>query len=265
MNYQKVYNNLIDSRKNRAKLEEYVERHHIVPYSMGGSSDCDNLIDLTPREHFIAHWLLYKIYKGTCYEFKMAHAFKAMAMLKNGKRYISSRGYKALKTAYNQARKGVNVTPRTPEYREKMSIIVKSRTRTDVHKQRVADANRRKSLDPEFCKAISERQKGKKHSAERKRKNSQSLKGRAAWNRGIPHSQETKQKIAEKKKGKKSWNSGKTGYKNRGKYDHLKQQVIELYTQKLTTCAISKALGVNFCVVKRLLDQGDLCSNSASA
>lgn len=39
-----------------------MERHHIIPKSEGGSDDPDNLVNLTAREHYIAHLLLARIY-----------------------------------------------------------------------------------------------------------------------------------------------------------------------------------------------------------
>lgn len=35
------------------------EKHHVVPRSLGGTDDSSNIIRLTPREHYIAHRLLY--------------------------------------------------------------------------------------------------------------------------------------------------------------------------------------------------------------
>lgn len=40
------------------------ESHHIIPKSMGGTDESTNLIDLTLREHYIAHKLLFKTYKN---------------------------------------------------------------------------------------------------------------------------------------------------------------------------------------------------------
>ena len=40
------------------------ESHHILPKSMGGSDHITNLIDLTPRQHYLAHWMLWKAYKS---------------------------------------------------------------------------------------------------------------------------------------------------------------------------------------------------------
>jgi hypothetical protein len=61
MNYLKIYNSLIDRGKTRI-LKEYSEKHHIIPKCMGGDDSKDNLVDLTPEEHYVAHQLLVKIY-----------------------------------------------------------------------------------------------------------------------------------------------------------------------------------------------------------
>lgn len=61
MDYKKIYRSLIERAQNRC-LTSYCESHHIVPRCMGGNNDKLNLVDLTAREHFIAHLLLSKIY-----------------------------------------------------------------------------------------------------------------------------------------------------------------------------------------------------------
>lgn len=72
MNYKKHYDLLIETRKNRILSDSLIyEKHHIIPKSLGGSNKRENLILLTPREHFIAHWLLWRIYKNK----EMAFAF----------------------------------------------------------------------------------------------------------------------------------------------------------------------------------------------
>lgn len=73
MNYQRIYDSLIERSKDRV-LEEYKEKHHIVPRCLGGTNDKNNLVYLTAREHYICHWLLYKIYKSP----KLAHAWHRM-------------------------------------------------------------------------------------------------------------------------------------------------------------------------------------------
>ena len=54
--YQKWYDQLIGRARNRT-IEGYVERHHIVPKSLGGTNEKGNLVALTAREHWIAHML----------------------------------------------------------------------------------------------------------------------------------------------------------------------------------------------------------------
>ena len=61
MDYLKIYENLMERSRNRT-LHEYKEKHHIIPKCLGGNDNIDNLVSLTPEEHYIAHLLLVKIY-----------------------------------------------------------------------------------------------------------------------------------------------------------------------------------------------------------
>ena len=63
MNYSKIYKSIIKNAQKRKPITgSFYEVHHIIPRSMGGSNSKDNLVKLTPREHFIAHRLLTKMY-----------------------------------------------------------------------------------------------------------------------------------------------------------------------------------------------------------
>lgn len=70
MNYEKIYNELVEKAKvrglDKSKHEGYFEIHHILPKSLGGSDDRSNLVMFTGREHFIAHMLLWKAYPESC-------------------------------------------------------------------------------------------------------------------------------------------------------------------------------------------------------
>ena len=61
MNYNKIYNSLVSRAKTRTLLG-YKEIHHIIPKCLGGSDLNDNLVELTPEEHYLAHQLLTRIY-----------------------------------------------------------------------------------------------------------------------------------------------------------------------------------------------------------
>ena len=67
MNYKKLYFNIIRNRRNNPlPADEYGEMHHIKPRSFSDEAMVDtpdNLIRLSSREHFIVHFLLYKMYK----------------------------------------------------------------------------------------------------------------------------------------------------------------------------------------------------------
>ena len=59
--YAKIYFSLMEKVKSENRLKEANDGnqyHHIIPKSLGGSDDNDNLILLTYREHKLAHRLL---------------------------------------------------------------------------------------------------------------------------------------------------------------------------------------------------------------
>lgn len=131
MNYHKIYNQLINKRKINILDKKicYCEKHHIIPKSLGGSNDSSNLVNLTAREHFIAHWLLFRIYKNS----SMAYALKSMkssnknnAQYKN--KYINSRAYnEARKFCSNLFSEKTKGRKETIETRNKKSIALKGR------------------------------------------------------------------------------------------------------------------------------------------
>ena len=97
MNYKQIYNSLIqkglERGLNKGILDYYTELHHIIPKSMGGKNKKENYVLLTAKEHFIAHQLLYKIYKNS----QMAFALHKFC---NGtyEQRINSRKYDWIKT-----------------------------------------------------------------------------------------------------------------------------------------------------------------------
>ena len=65
--FDRIYSNLCDSNKSRKddyKKYSGLHEHHIVPKHMGGTDEDCNLTYLNVREHIIAHYLLWKIYKN---------------------------------------------------------------------------------------------------------------------------------------------------------------------------------------------------------
>ena len=94
MNYQNTYNSIIKNAKDRnwQKGDVVLETHHIIPRSCGGGNEKDNLVNLTPREHFVCHLLLVKLYEGTEFYTKM---IRASVMMTRGS--VNSRIYQRIK------------------------------------------------------------------------------------------------------------------------------------------------------------------------
>ena len=104
MDYKKIYNNLISSRMlikdiriDLKKNGQYFEKHHITPKCKGGDNSKTNIVYLTSREHFIAHWLLWLIFKDR----QMALAFHKMFSRNNNQsRNFSSKDYEKAREAF---------------------------------------------------------------------------------------------------------------------------------------------------------------------
>lgn len=103
MNYEKNYYDYINYIKSIDRNLDYSEKHHIIPRCLGGTDDNDNLVVLTAREHFLAHYLLTKIYPNN---YKLIDAFRMMGVVntKDQHRYINSRLYESKRKLFAEAR-----------------------------------------------------------------------------------------------------------------------------------------------------------------
>ncbi len=203
MNYQRIYDEIIDRGRTRGRPSGYFERHHIVPKSMGGTDDKSNIVNLTAREHFIAHWLLAKIHGG--------HQWASVSFFKqNGNRYLNSRLYSIAKLRHakvvSELQKGVPLTG---------DRLVKARMHCNklsaAAKGKPIYGERRKRLI-EHCKSLSQENIGRTNTLEARAKMSASLKisEKAATQRkkinaakvGVPRSAETREKISSALRGR---------------------------------------------------------------
>jgi len=118
MNYKKIYDSIIEKRKLETPQDCYTEKHHIIPKSLGGDNNKDNLIILTSREHFICHYLLSKIYPKNSVEwYKMNHAFMMMKCdnICRG-RYYNSKLYQSLRSNFSLVMSHLNGGINNPNY-----------------------------------------------------------------------------------------------------------------------------------------------------
>lgn len=118
LKYAKWYEQLIVNAKARYYNLDYQELHHIIPRSLGGLDDQNNLVGLSLREHYIAHLLLWRMKFPNPYNEKMAHAYSFMSRLQ-GKASINNRLYE--KARIECSRRGKTYEELyTPEQIERM-------------------------------------------------------------------------------------------------------------------------------------------------
>ncbi|MCG7944958.1 MAG: HNH endonuclease [Candidatus Thiodiazotropha taylori] len=131
--YTKWYFEVIENAKKRNQELMY-EKHHIVPKSLGGSNKKENLVKLTPREHFICHMLLVKMTKGEN-KVKMSYALHMLLHVENAyqKRYkVNSYLYENLKNNIRIDMIAANRKENNPFYGKKHS----AKTRAELSKLR---------------------------------------------------------------------------------------------------------------------------------
>ena len=117
MNKYTQWYTTITKRAKTRHLKTYTESHHIVPRSLGGSDEPDNLVNLTAREHFVCHWLLVKMTTGQDHH-KMQN-YKANNLLvletdftaKHIQKKLASVLVKQTKVEYNRWMKKKNKRP----------------------------------------------------------------------------------------------------------------------------------------------------------
>lgn len=112
------------------------EKHHIMPRSFGGDNSKDNLIKLSTREHFIAHYLIYKAipcFKTAC----VLKMFKA----KNGRQYElfkefidNTKSEEERRYMSEYALKGDDNPSKRPEVRKKISESNKKRWQNEDYR-----------------------------------------------------------------------------------------------------------------------------------
>lgn len=212
MNYQRHYGLLIERARARNKTEDYTERHHVVPRCLGGSDEAENLVRLTPEEHYVAHQLLVKINPGNV---KLLYAVAYMCAprgpgLTKNKMY----GWLRRKLSIVQSEKfsGRTWSPEqnasrseavkrqweNPEIRSKMiSNMSKPRIWTDetktAHSLRTTEMLKKLWKDPSYRENRIAKMRGRKMTEEQKAAVSKRMTGRKM-------SEESKKKALETKR-----------------------------------------------------------------
>lgn len=151
MNYQKAYDSLILKALKRGltkkELSFQTEKHHIVPRCLGGKDEKTNYVLLTPKEHYVAHHLLYKIYPNDNGIFL---AYRMMAIMDSpfsnrGKFCISANEYQHIKEEFIRSRIGTKHSPETlAKMRKPRRFTDNMRKPKTATALRIAECERRK-------------------------------------------------------------------------------------------------------------------------
>lgn len=230
MNYQRIYNELIESSKTRGDMTIYVEKHHVIPRCMGGVDDDNNLVRLTYREHILAHRLLHIIYPDNV---SLSRAFFAMTCLPLKSR-IDNSGVWYNSRLLAEARESILGIPKSETTKEKIRKFntgLKHEPHTDETREKIKNSNLEHWLTHKnsmigiprsdgIKEKISKAKLGNKYGpqpVEHKQKISKALQG-------IKRGDKTKQKMKDACKRRKIVtcpHCGKTGYTNNIKQWHF--------------------------------------------
>ena len=138
--YTRWYYSIIDRAKSRPKNNGYVERHHIIPKSLGGSNNKENIVSLTAREHFLVHLLLVRMCNNQNDRAKMVHAaWFFQGNLKISGYTINNRTYEILKQQKIDIQKNRKETPEEIEKRRKSCTGKRRRYDTPFSKKIIQD------------------------------------------------------------------------------------------------------------------------------
>lgn len=133
LTYEEFIQNILNVRGRFSCGEEYHERHHIIPKSMGGVDNEENFIDLYAKEHFEAHRLLALENPDND---KLIYAWTCMAFVENKgqKRYkITAEEYEEAKVALSKVQSVNMAGSNNPFY---------GRTHTKETRDRLREANK---------------------------------------------------------------------------------------------------------------------------
>jgi len=139
--YTKWYWALIETRRHQEE-SALTEAHHIIPRSLGGGDDSNNIIHLLRREHFVAHLLLSKMFTG---KDKSKMRFAARQMLRS--HTPNSRIYNIVKRDANLAMRALWADPL---WRDRIVAERKIRMSDPVTKKKQQDASKKKWENPEY-------------------------------------------------------------------------------------------------------------------
>lgn len=155
MDYNKIYNNIIERAKQRQienPINGYKEIHHVIPRSIGGSNEPTNLVELTLKEHFLCHELLVYIYPNNK---EVVYALWMMTTTTIASKYNSSNR--------NKNAQQIHISASQYERIKLLYIKFKSQKRYSIQERKnVSDGTKNAMQDIEIRKKCGAKNKGSK-------------------------------------------------------------------------------------------------------
>lgn len=151
--YTRWYYNIIQRAQSRTlPIDVYIEKHHIIPRSLGGSETNKNLVHLTAKEHFVCHLLLTKMTTGLQRR-SMAFAAWQMTHINGRARHRpGSRTYAFLRKQLSESYKGIPKTTKhwlgkthSDESKQKQSVVKKGNKNPNFGVVQNPEWNKKKS------------------------------------------------------------------------------------------------------------------------
>lgn len=174
--YTTWYYNIITSAKSKLTEEGYIEKHHILPKSLGGNNSANNLVRLTAREHYLCHLLLVRMTSGTN-KTKMLRAINAFSIAsRKNPRNLTARQYQKIRLltanvpAWNKGKTLADYTTEQQEAFRKMAETKRGSKQT-------AESNAKRSATMQ----------NRTFTAEHLNNLSKALKGRVSPTKGMTH------------------------------------------------------------------------------
>lgn len=170
---QHYWNRYVKFINSRAVIDTSsgTEIHHKWPKSYGRVDDDYNLVNLTLREHYLAHWILSRAMRG-----KMSAAFWLMTNLRNKSGRM-----------YDEARRNAPSHAHTEATKDKLRY-----KKTDEHKRKISEAHLGKQKPASMKLKLKETIMSK---SQEWRSNRSSAGGKSLA--GVPKSEEHKKKLAD--------------------------------------------------------------------
>ena len=138
MNYKNIYDCLIGRAKHVKSFVGYYEKHHIIPRCVGGDDSSTNIVKLTPKQHYVAHHLLVKIYQNTKYISKLVCAFRYMSVDSHNGNRIGLRDYSYMRDMFKKYHpmKNIESSSKTSIGVKKYWSLLSEEKKESIRKQR---------------------------------------------------------------------------------------------------------------------------------